>query len=135
MLELLVAKCRSKIARDLGGDSRSPSQVAAVGNYTRESAERRIEEFLQNANRQLALMGRQRSRRAAERKALKLRNGILEEPGRGLPIWHLPDVADHAVDQIQVTEDWAGERVATENVDDRRIANDCALRPQAEPGP
>ena len=44
-------------------------------------------------------------------------------------------MADHVVDKIQLTEDWAGERVATENVDDCRIANDCALRPQAKPGP
>ena len=135
LVDVLVLKCLSKIAKDLSEDYRSPSQIAAVGKYTRESAEKRIDEFLENANSQLALMVRQRSRRAAERKAMKLRNGMLEEPGKGLPIWPLSDVADHVVDQIQLTEDWTGERVATVNVDDHKIANDCALRPRANPGP
>ena len=44
-------------------------------------------------------------------------------------------MADHVVGQIQLTDDWAGGRVATENVDDHKIANDCALRPKARPGP
>ena len=51
LVGLLVLKCRSKIAKDLNEDYRSPSQIAAVGKYTRESAETRIEEFLENANR------------------------------------------------------------------------------------
>ena len=69
LVDLLVAKCRGNIARDFEGELRGPTREAKVGGYTQESAERRLTEFLQNANRQLALMGRQRSRRAAEHRS------------------------------------------------------------------
>ena len=126
---------KGKIVWEFDGDVNSPLQQAKIGGYTRESAEQRVAEFLQNANRQLALMALQRSRRAVERKRLRLRNGVWEEPGEGLPIWRLTDVADHVVSQIQLTGDRTGERVATEDVDDLKITNDCALRPKAKPGP
>merc|ERR1712113_521951 len=107
---------------------------ARIGDYTLEEARRRIAEFKQNANRQLALMTLQRTKRAVEVKRLKWRAGVYEVPGEGLPIWSFDDVRNHAVEQVRLIEDWTGERIASEDVDDNRIANDWALRPKPKLG-
>ena len=104
-----------------------------VGNYTAATAEERIKEFLDNANRQLALMGIQRSRRALGHKAARMRKGALEEPGTGLSVWNWDDVEEYVVNQVRETEAWVGVRVATEDTDDCEIENDCALRPRTQP--
>merc|ERR1712113_883776 len=103
---------------------------ARIGDYTLEEARRRIGDFKRNANRQLALMTLQRSKRAVEVKRLRWRAGAYEVPGEGLPIWSFDDVENHAVEQVRLIEDWTGERIASEDVDDSRIANECALRPK-----
>ena len=135
LVDLLVEKCKGKIEQEFAVNADGPLHRARLGDYTREEAEQRVAEFKQNADRQLALMAIQRSTRAVEIKRLRLRTGVYEVPGEGLPIWRLDDVRDHVVEQVQLTDDWIGERVATEDVDDITVANDCALRPKARPEP
>ena len=64
-----------------------------------------------------------------EREKERARKGIVSEPGTGLPVWNHGEIGEYVVSQIRTTQNWIGERVATENVDDSRIADDCALRP------
>ena len=125
----------SKIAKDLYKDNPSPSERAGAGSYTRSTAKKRVQEFKENANRQLALTKRQRIERAAQHQALRLGRRVLARPGSGLPIWFLEDVAEDAVEQIRLTKDWKGQQLANRSANDSEIANDYALRPQARPGP
>ena len=81
------------------------------------------------------LAARDSSGRAVEVKRLKWRAGVYEVPGEGLPIWSFDDVKSHAVEQVRLIVDWTGERIASEDVDDSRIANEYALRPKPKPGP
>ena len=134
LVDRLVEKCEARVTKEFTDLASGSPSDAKVGDYTLEEAKQRIAEFKQNANRQLALMTLQRSKRAVEVKRLKWRAGVYEVPGEGLPIWSFDDVRDYAVEQVRLIEDWTGERIASEDVDDSRIANECALRPNPKPG-
>ena len=135
LVDLLVERCTDRVTEEFAKYAEDPLHDAKLGSYTLEEANQRIVEFKLNANRQLALMSLQRSKRAVEIKRLRLRAGVLEVPGEGLPIWQFGDVRKHAVDQLRLIEDWTGERIASEDTDDNRIVNECALRPLLKLGP
>ena len=130
LVDRLVEKCEARVTKEFTDLASGSPSDAKVGDYTLEEAKQRIAEFKQNANRQLALMTLQRSKRAVEVKRLKWRAGVYEVPGEGLPIWSFDDVRDYAVEQVRLIEDWTGERIASEDVDDSRI--DQRVRPASE---
>ena len=92
LVDRLVEKCETRVTKEFADYVSGSPPNAKVGDYTLEEARQRIAEFKRNANRQLALMTLQRSKRAVEVKRLKWRVGVYEVPGEGLPIWSFDDV-------------------------------------------
>ena len=55
--------------------------------------------------------------------------GRLAEPGTGLPLCTARQVEEDALNQLQLTPDWSGERFAIRTENDSEIRHAYALRP------